>query len=72
MNDYTDPESVTKIVVLKVTYNPFCAESPETWDWNSLADCGPDENIEVVGVSIAEHIASQFGSSKDLLDASWD
>jgi hypothetical protein len=53
MNDYTDPKSVTKIVVLKVTYNPFYTiytKSPETWDWNSIADCGPDENIEVVTV----------------------
>ena len=41
---------VTKYVTLKVTYNSFFIESPETWDWNELVDCGPGENIETVSV----------------------
>ena len=41
---------VTKYVVLKVTYNSFFIESPETWDWNELVDTAPDENIEIVSV----------------------
>lgn len=41
---------VTKYVVLKVTYNSFFVESPETWDWNELVDCAHDENIEVFSV----------------------
>jgi len=42
---------VTKIVTLKITYNSFYVESPETWDWNSLVDCSYDENVEVISVS---------------------
>lgn len=42
---------VTKYVVLKVTYNSFFVESPETWDWNELIDNGPDENAEVISVT---------------------
>ena len=41
---------VTKYVVLKVTYNSFFVESPETWDWNELVDTAPDETIEIVSV----------------------
>jgi len=41
---------VTKFVVLKVTYNSFFVDSPDTWDWNNLADCSHDENIEVFAV----------------------
>ena len=42
---------VTKYVVLKVTYNSFFVESPETWDWNELVDSAPDENIDIISVS---------------------
>lgn len=42
---------LTKYVVLKVTYNSYYIESPETWDWNSMVDNGPDENIEIIQVS---------------------
>ena len=42
---------VTKYVVLKVTYNSFFVESPETWDWNQLVDTAPDENIDIISVS---------------------
>ena len=38
---------ITKYVTLKVTYNSYYMESPETWDWNELVDTAPDENIEV-------------------------
>ena len=48
MTDNSKP--VTKYVVLKVTYNSFFVESPETWDWNELVDTAPDENIEIVSV----------------------
>jgi hypothetical protein len=48
MSDNSKP--VTKYVVLKVTYNSFFVESPETWDWNELVSVAPDENIEVVSV----------------------
>lgn len=41
---------VTKYVVLKVTYNSYYIESPETWDWNALVDIGPDEDISIVSV----------------------
>ena len=42
---------VTKIVTLKVTYNSFFMEPPDTWDWNQLIDSAPDENVEVISVS---------------------
>lgn len=42
---------ITKYVVLKVTYNSFFVESPETWDWNELIDSAPDENVELVSIS---------------------
>jgi hypothetical protein len=42
---------VTRYVTLKVTYNSFFVESPETWNWNELVDCGPDENIDIISVS---------------------
>lgn len=41
---------ITKYVVLKVTYNSYFVESPETWDWNNLIDSGSDENAEVISV----------------------
>jgi hypothetical protein len=41
---------ITKYVVLKVTYNSYFVESPETWDWNTLIDNGADENAEVISV----------------------
>ncbi len=41
---------VTKYVVLKVTYNSYYIEGPETWDWNALVDIGPDEDISIVSV----------------------
>jgi len=49
----TDENSkpVTKYVLLKVTYNSFYVESPESWDWNNLVDCSHDENVECVRVS---------------------
>jgi hypothetical protein len=42
---------VTKYVVLKVTYNSFFVESPETWDWNELVDSAADENVDIISVS---------------------
>lgn len=42
---------ITKYVTLKVTYNSFFVESPETWDWNELVDTAPDENIEIISVT---------------------
>ena len=42
---------VTKYVVLKVTYNSYYVESPETWDWNTLVDCGLDEEVQMMSVS---------------------
>ncbi len=42
---------VTKYVTLKVTYNSFFVESPETWDWNQLVDTAPDENVDIISVS---------------------
>lgn len=42
---------VTKYVVLKVTYNSYYVDSPETWDWNNIVDCGLDEQVEMVSVS---------------------
>jgi hypothetical protein len=41
---------VTKYVVLKVTYNSYYIEGPETWDWNALIDIGPDEDISILSV----------------------
>jgi hypothetical protein len=41
---------ITKYVTLKVTYNSFFVEPPETWDWNELIGCAPDENAEVFSV----------------------
>lgn len=48
MNENSKP--VTKYITLKVTYNSFFVESPETWDWNELVDTAPDENIEIFSV----------------------
>jgi|688.fasta_scaffold75580_6 hypothetical protein len=41
---------VTKYVVLKITYNSYFVESPETWDWNTLIDSGADEYAEVMSI----------------------
>lgn len=49
MTDNSKP--VTKFVLLKVTYNSFFVESPETWDWNELVDTAPDENVEIISVT---------------------
>lgn len=49
MSDNSKP--VTKYVVLKVTYNSFFVESPETWDWNELIDSAPDEKVEIISIS---------------------
>lgn len=48
MNNATTSKPITKYVTLKITYDPHYAESPEAWDWNTLVDIGPDENVEVV------------------------
>lgn len=42
---------VTKIVTLKVTYNSYYMENPETWDWNELVGVAPDENVSVISVT---------------------
>lgn len=42
---------VTKFVVLKVTYNAYSVEPPDTWDWNELIEAGPGEKVELVQVS---------------------
>lgn len=42
---------ITKYVLLKVTYNSYYMESPETWDWNQLIDSASDENVEIISVS---------------------
>jgi len=47
MND-SDSKPVTKYVVLKVTYNSFYVDSPDTWNWNNLVDCSHDENVEII------------------------
>ena len=41
---------VTKYVVLKVKYNSYYCEGPETWDWNTLVETDEDENVEVISV----------------------
>jgi hypothetical protein len=41
---------VTKYVILKVVYNSYYSESPETWDWNELIGNGPNESAEIVSV----------------------
>jgi hypothetical protein len=41
---------ITKYVVLKVTYNSFFIENPESWDWNELVGCEPDENVSIISV----------------------
>lgn len=55
MSDNINSKPVTKYVVLKVTYNSYYMESPETWDWNEIVRfsgaVGPDENVEVIRVS---------------------
>lgn len=42
---------ITQYVLLKVTYNSYYVESPETWDWNELVGSANDENVECVRVS---------------------
>ena len=46
-----DSKPVTKHVVLKITYNSYYHENPETWDWNQLIESGADENVELIQVS---------------------
>lgn len=45
----TNPK--TKYILLKVTYDSYFHEPPETWDWNQLIESGQDENVEIVRVS---------------------
>lgn len=42
---------VTKYVTLKVVYNSYYIESPETWDWNELVKCDPNESVSIVSVT---------------------
>lgn len=51
MTTLTNSKPVTKFVLLKVTYNSYYIESPETWDWNQLIDSSSDENAEIVSVT---------------------
>lgn len=48
MSDTIQSKPVTKYITLKVTYNSYYVNSPETWDWNEIVDVGPDESVEVV------------------------
>lgn len=48
MNNTRTSKPITKYVTLKVTYNSFYIDGPETWDWNEIVDVCPGENIEVV------------------------
>lgn len=50
MSDYQS-KPVTKYVVLKVVYNSYYAEPPETWDWNELIGCDPTEEVSIVSVA---------------------
>lgn len=45
----TNPK--TKYVVLKVTYDAYFHEPPDSWDWNELISSGQDENVEIIRVS---------------------
>lgn len=51
MSDTIQSKPVTKYITLKVTYNSYYVNSPETWDWNEIVDVGPDESVEVVRAS---------------------
>jgi hypothetical protein len=42
---------ITKYVTLKVVYNSYYVESPETWDWNELVGCDSNENVSIVSVT---------------------
>lgn len=42
---------ITKYITLKVTYNSYYVESPETWDWNQLIEAKEGESIEIIIVS---------------------
>jgi hypothetical protein len=41
---------ITKYVVLKVTYNSFFVEPPESWNWNELVGSGPDEDVSIISI----------------------
>lgn len=47
----SNSKPVTRYVLLKVTYNSFYVDSPESWDWNNIVDCSADENVECIRVS---------------------
>lgn len=51
MSDNINSKPVTKYVILKVTYNSYYSESPETWDWNEMLNNDTDENAEVIRLS---------------------
>jgi len=35
-------------ITLEITYDEKNVVHPQEWDWNSLVDVGPNDNIEVV------------------------
>lgn len=42
---------VTKYVVLKISYDSYINEPPDTWGWNELIEAKEQEKIELTHIS---------------------
>jgi hypothetical protein len=43
----------TQRILLEITYDENETLEPSRWDWNSLIDLGPDEEVQIVEVDAA-------------------
>lgn len=43
----------TQRILLEITYDENETQEPSCWDWNSLLDLLPDEEVQIVEVDAA-------------------
>jgi hypothetical protein len=43
----------TQRILLEITYDENETQEPSRWDWNSLLDLLPDEEVQIVEVDAA-------------------
>jgi len=43
----------TQRILLEITYDENETQEPSRWDWNSLLELGPDEEVQIVEVDAA-------------------
>lgn len=43
----------TQRILLDITYDENETQEPARWDWDSMLDLGPDEEVQIVEVDAA-------------------